>query len=278
MTRAKTLARRASSRCSPCLTAFLVGAVVIILTDFVSLALLPARTRWARSAVPSAVSATATARCSSAPSATRPRSSRPSRSEHQRHRDRHPAAHRDARRRDAADPRRPGRSDLVPRRHVQHRRRWPARSSEPCGATITAIVLQGQVPAAVILLISIAAGVLSGAVLGLHPGIPEGADGCARGHHDHHAQLRRRAGRPLRPALADVAGPRQHGADLEVRCPTSCDIPLILDLPAIRLALRVRGRAAHGRGGVAGSCSRRPRATSCRACGLQPRRPLGTPA
>ncbi len=46
------------------------------------------------------------------------------------------------------------------------------------GATLTAFILQGQVPSFAILLASIVAGVLFGCVLGVHPRIPQGPDGC----------------------------------------------------------------------------------------------------
>ena len=83
------------------------------------------------------------------------------------------------------------------------------------GATITAIALAGQVPAFAILIAAIVMGVHVRRLLGVHPRLPQGADGSARGHHDDHAELHRRAGRLLRPALDDAARPGKHRAGVE---------------------------------------------------------------
>ena len=43
------------------------------------------------------------------------------------------------------------------------------------GATLAAFVLQGQAPGFVILVVALIVGTLFGGVLGLHPGLPQGA-------------------------------------------------------------------------------------------------------
>ena len=51
------------------------------------------------------------------------------------------------------------------------------------GATVTALFLGGSAPGWLILLVAIGVGVLSGALLGVHSGLPQSADRRARGHH-----------------------------------------------------------------------------------------------
>ena len=115
-----------------------------------------------------------------------------------------------------ADPRRPGGRDLVPRRHVQHRRRRPADARRARGDAHGVRPAGPGMPSSVILVVvDPRRACSSGAFWGFIPGLPQGAHGRPRGHHDDHAQLHRRAGRVLRAAVADPAGARQHGPGLE---------------------------------------------------------------
>ena len=86
------------------------------------------------------------------------------------------------------------------------------------GATVTAFVLQGQVPSFVILLASIAMGVLSGGFWGFIPGF-----------------LKARTG--AHEVITTIMLLRAPGSTAPVSKPMSTfvDIPLILNLPAIRL-------------------------------------------
>ncbi len=75
-------------------------------------------------------------------------------------------------------------------RRVQHRRRRPVRP-RCASARRSSRSSSRTCPAPVILLVATIGGVLTGALLGVHPGRPQGEDRRPRGHHDHHAQLRR---------------------------------------------------------------------------------------
>ena len=115
------------------------------------------------------------------------------------------------------------------------------------GATLAAFALQGQVPAGAILILSVVIGDAVRRLLGVHPRVPQGADGRPRGHHDDHAQLRRGAGRASSPcARTALRAAGQHGSRCPSPCPDSCDIPLIIDLPADPPGLGLRRRAADG--------------------------------
>ncbi len=72
-------------------------------------------------------------------------------------------------------------------------------------------------------------------LLGLHPGLPQGPHRRARGHHDHHAQLRRRPDRPVRAAVATSCARRASDQPISKVLSDFVRIPQILDLPAIRL-------------------------------------------
>ena len=102
------------------------------------------------------------------------------------------------------------------------------------GATITAFVLQGQVPAVVILLVAIAVGVICGAIWGFIPGLLKARTGA------HEVittiMLNYVAAQIVFFALrSDTL--RRPGSTAPVSKPLSgfVDIPLIFDLPAIRL-------------------------------------------
>ena len=156
-------------------------------------------------------------------SATRPRS-RPRSADPQPTDDRggHPPDHRDARRRHPADLHRPRRRDLVPQRRVQHRRRGPVHPRRVRAPRSRRSLLAGPAGAADPAIVAIARGRPDRRRLGLHPGLPQGADGRPRGHHHDHAQLRRRADRPVRPALRLPAPGGQLAADLEGPARRSC--------------------------------------------------------
>ena len=107
-----------------------------------------------------------------------------------------------------------GRRDLVPGGHVQHRRRRPAAVRRPRrdarGLHPRGPGARGGHPDRV--------GRHRDArrrLLGVRPGVPQGADGRPRGHHDDHAQLRRGPARLLRPAVGRAAATGQHGTGLQ---------------------------------------------------------------
>ena len=97
--------------------------------------------------------------------------------------------------------------------------------------------------------------------VGLDPGLPEGPDRCPRGHHHDHAQLRGLPDRPVRPALGLPQEGGEPRADLEgpvrLRAHPAHHRP-----PGDPAALGLRRGAPHGRRPCRGSCSGPPRASS----------------